>query len=165
MIDIQVNKKCIIDQVIRVTCDRTTTDLRACDPCTPFVSLSHKLRPKNHDISPTAVIHLRPTSDWPVMFYDWLATDIWPGRDRLELPVSLGKSLHEMEISRVTCDRFTTAPNNIRGNWVTYNQSAKTCDQGRIQLQVGSFASEINKFHDRFRRLKVIVELVDFNGE
>ena len=35
--DIRVNKKCIIGQVIRVTCDRTTRDLRA---RTPFVSLS-----------------------------------------------------------------------------------------------------------------------------
>ena len=33
-------KKCTIGQVIRVTCDRTTTDLRAYDPHTPFVSVS-----------------------------------------------------------------------------------------------------------------------------
>ena len=38
--DIRVNKKCIICPVIRVTCDRTTTDLRARDPRTPFLSLS-----------------------------------------------------------------------------------------------------------------------------
>ena len=46
-----------------------------------------------------------------------------------------------------------------------YDWPAKTCDQRRIQLQVGSLASEIDKFHDRFWRLKVVVELVDFNGE
>ena len=33
-------KKCIIGQLIRVTCDRSTTDLRAHDPRTPFISLS-----------------------------------------------------------------------------------------------------------------------------
>ena len=36
----RVNKKFIIGQVIRVTCDSTTTDSRAGDPRTPFVSLS-----------------------------------------------------------------------------------------------------------------------------
>ena len=29
------------------------------------------------------------------------------------------------------------------------DQPAKTCDQRRIQLRVGSLASEIDKFHDR----------------
>ena len=43
-----------------------------------------------------------------------------------------------------------------------YDQPAKTCDQRKIELRVGSLASEIDKFHDR---LKVVVELVDFNGE
>ena len=38
--DIRVNKKCIIGQVIRVACDRTTTNLRARDPRTPFLSQS-----------------------------------------------------------------------------------------------------------------------------
>ena len=60
--DIRVNKKCIIDQVISVSCDSTTTDLRTRDPCTPFV-YRHKLGPQNHNHGPTAVIHLRPTSD------------------------------------------------------------------------------------------------------
>ena len=38
--DIRINKKCIIGQLIRVTCDRTTTDMRAHVPRTPFDSLS-----------------------------------------------------------------------------------------------------------------------------
>ena len=33
--------------------------------------------------------------------------------------------------------------------WFTTNPAAKTCDQKRIQLRVGSLASEIDKFHDR----------------
>ena len=49
----------------------------------------------------------------------------------------------------MTCDRFTTVPNDIRGHRVIYNQPAKTRDQRRIQLRVGSFASEIDKYHDR----------------
>ena len=62
---------------------------------------------QNHNHDPIAVLHLRPTSYWPV-------TDPRPGCDRLELPVWLGKSLHEIKISRVTCGRFTTVPNNTR---------------------------------------------------
>ena len=37
---------------------------------------------------------------------------------------------------------------------MTYDQPAKTCDQGRIQLRVGSLASVIDKFHDRFFTVK-----------
>ena len=59
------------------------------------------------------MIHLRPTSDWPVILCDRLATDPRLGRDRLELPVWLGKSLHEIKISRMTCDRFTIVPSDI----------------------------------------------------
>ena len=121
--DVRVNKKCIIGQVIRGTCDHTTTDLRA---RTPFYR--YKLGPQNHNHGPTAVIHLRPTSDWPLKLCDRLATDPRPGRDRLELPVLLGKSLHEIKISGVTCDRFTTVPNDIRGHRMIYDQPAKTCD-------------------------------------
>ena len=94
-----------------------------------------------------------------------LATDPRPGRDRLELPVWLGKSLPEVKISRVTCERFTTVVNDIRCHRVIYDQPAKTCGQRRIQLRVGSLASEIDMFHDRFWRSKAVMELVDFNGE
>ena len=66
--------------------------------------------------------------------------------------------------SRVTCDRFMTVPNGTRGHRVNYDQPAKTCDQTRIELRVGSLASEIDKFHERFWRPKAVVELVDFNG-
>ena len=83
------------------------------------------------------------------MLCDRLSADPWPRRDRLELPVWLGKSLHQIKISRVTCDRFTTVPNDIRGHRVIYYQPAKTCDKRRIQLRVGSLASEIDKFHVR----------------
>ena len=48
---------------------------------------------------------------------------------------------------------------------MNYDQPAKTCNQRRIQLRVGSLANEIGKLHERFRRLKAVVELVDFNGE
>ena len=135
-----------------------------------FTASSHAIRKSiginsGPRITTTTRPHLRPTSDWPVMLCDRLATDPRLGRDRLELPVWLGKSLHEIKISRVTCDRFTTVPNDMWGHRVIYDQPAKTCDQRRIQLRVGSLASEIHKFHDRFWRLKAAVELVDFNGE
>ena len=94
------------------------------------------------------------------MLCDRLATDLRPGRDRLELPVSLGTSLHEIKF-QVTYDRLTTMPNDIRGSRVNHDQPAKTCDQRRIQLWVGSLASEIDKFHDRFWRLKAIMKPVD----
>ena len=49
-------------------------------------------------------------------------------------------------------------PNYDRVEWhthrVNYDQPAKTCDQRGIQLRVGSLASEINKFHDRFLTVK-----------
>ena len=79
--------------------------------------------------------------------------------------MSLSKILHEIKISRVTCDRLTTVPSDILGHLVNYDQPEKTCDRSRSQLRVGSLANEIDKFHDRFRRLKAVVELVDFNGE
>ena len=56
-------------------------------------------------------------------------------------------------------------PINVRGHWVNYDQPTKMCDQMRIQLRVWSFASEINKFHDRFWRLKTVVVLADFIGK
>ena len=93
------------------------------------------------------------------------ATDLRPRRGRLVFSVSLGRRLHEMTISRVTCDRFTTVLDDIRDNRVNYDQPTKTWDQRRIQLRVESLACEIDKFHDRFWRLKAIVELVDFNGK
>ena len=162
---IRVNENCIISQVIRVTCGCITTDLRARDPGTPFVSLSAKTRAPELWPRPDAVIHLRSTSDSHVMPCDRIATDLRPGRDRLEWPVLLGKDLHEIKISSVTCDRFTTVMNHIRGNRVNHDQPTKTCDQRRIQLRVGSLASAIDKFQDRFWRLKAIVELVDVNGQ
>ena len=90
-----------------MTCVCTTTDLRARDPAGHSYVYQHKLGPQNHNRGgPTAMMHLWPNSDWPVMLCERLATDPRPGRDRFELPVWLDKSLHE--ISRVTCDRFTT---------------------------------------------------------
>ena len=70
------------------------------------------------------------------MLCDQLGTDPRPGRGRLELPVWLGKSLHEIKISRVTCDQFTTMPNDIPGHRLIYDQPAKTCDWRRIHLRV-----------------------------
>ena len=64
--------------------------------------------------------------------------------------MSFSKSLYEIKIARMTCDRFTIVPNDIRGHRVIYDRPAKTCDHRRIQLRVGSLASEIDKFHDRF---------------
>ena len=110
------------------------------------------------------MIHLRPTSDWPVILRDLLATDPQLGRDRLELPIWLGKSLYEIKISRVTCDRFTIVPNDIRGHRVIYDQPAKIYDQRRIQLRVGSLASAIDRFHDRFWRLKACRSCGAFEG-
>ena len=80
----------------------------------------------------------------------------WRGKrpPALELPVWLGKSLHETKISRVTCDRFTIVPNDIRGYRVIYDRPAKTCDQRRIQLRIRSLANEIDNFHDRFLTVK-----------
>ena len=80
--------------------------------------------PQNHNHGANALIHLRPTSDWPVMLCDRLATNLRLGRDRLELPMWLGKKLHEIKNSRVTCDRFTTVANDIRGHRMNYEQPA-----------------------------------------
>ena len=134
-------KKCIIGQVIRVTCNRITTDLRARDSRDPRKSIGIHWGTR---ITNTAVIHLRPTIDWLVMLWDQLATDPRPGRDRLELSVWLGKSLPEIKISRKTCDQFTILPNEIRGHRVIYDQHAKTCNQRRIQLWVGSLANKMD---------------------
>ena len=60
-------QKCIIGQVIRVTCDRTTTDLRARDPRTPSVSLSALTRAPEAQPLPdrrdTLATNLRLTGD------------------------------------------------------------------------------------------------------
>ena len=78
------------------------------------------------------------------MFCDRLAIDLWPGRDRLELPVSLGKSVHEIKNLRVTGDRFTTVPNDIRGNWVNYDlqrlatKGGSSCKLGHLQVKLTS---------------------------
>ena len=151
-----------------MTCDRATADLRARYPCTPFVSLSAKTRSRKPQPRPDR--------------RDTLATDLWPTCDALR-PISNHPTAwarlprvtdvtqqkfawdKNLKISKVTCDRFTTAANEIRGNPVNHDQPAKTCDQRRIQLRVGSLASEIDKFHDRFWQLKAVVDLVDFNGE
>ena len=71
------------------------------------------------------MIHLRSTPKWPVIICGRSATDIRPGRDCLEISVWLGKRLHEIKIQRVTSDRFTTEPNDIRSNQVFYGQPAK----------------------------------------
>ena len=74
--DWHTSKKCITGQVIRLTCDRTTTDLRARDPRTQFVSLSAKTqapesqpRPDRRDTLATDLRltwdALRPISDRP----------------------------------------------------------------------------------------------------
>ena len=105
------------------------------------------------------------TCDRPPTDLWYFATDPRLGRDCLELPVCLGKRLREIKISRVTCDWFTIVQNDILGQRVIYHQPVKTCEQRRIQLRVGSLASEIDKFHDHFWQLKVVVELVNFNGE
>ena len=118
------------------------SDLR---PHRDRLASSHKLGPQNHNQDTTAMIHLRPTSDWQVMLRDWLANDLRPGRDRLKLSMSLGKSWHQIKNRKLTRDRFTTA----QGHRVKYDQPTKTCDK-RIRLWVGSLANEINKFHDRF---------------
>ena len=55
------------------------------------------------------------------MLCDRLATNPRTGPDRLQLPVWLGKSLHEIKISRVSCDRFTIVPHDIRGHRVIYD--------------------------------------------
>ena len=99
------------------------------------------------------------------MLCDHLSTDPWPGLDHLELPVWLSKSVHEIKISRVTCEWFTIVLNDMQSHGVIYDWLAKTCDQRRIQLRVGSLTSEIDKFHDSFWQLKVVVELVDFNND
>ena len=148
-----------------MTCDRTRTDLRARDPHMPFVSLLAKTRalePRTRlDHSDTLATDLRLTCDALRPISDRPTTWAQPP----QVTCVTRQNLHEIKISRVTCDRFTTVPNDIRGNRVTYDQPTKTCDLRRIQLRVGSLASEIDKFHDRFWWLKAIVELVDFNGE
>ena len=88
------------------------------------------------------------------MLCDRLLTNLWPGHNRPELPVWLGKSLHEIKFSWVNYDWFMTVPNDIRGHQVNRYQPAKTCDQRRIQLRVGSLTSEIDKFQDRFLTVK-----------
>ena len=131
----------------------TTAPRQTCELATlarhPLV-YRHKFGLQNHDRRDTLATDLRLTCD----VCDRLATDLRPGRDRLELLMSLDKSLHEIKNSGVTCDRFTSVPNDIRGTRVNYDRPAETCDQRRIQLRVGSLASEIDNFHDRFWCLK-----------
>ena len=153
----------MIGHVVRVTYDRTTIDLATLARHSQVYR--HILKPQNQNHGPTAVIHLRPTPDWLVMLCDRLATNPRPRHDRLELLIWLSKNVHQIKNSRMSCDRFTIVPNNIRGHRVIYDQPAKTCDQRRTQLAVGSLASEIDKFHDRFWRLKAVAELIDFNGK
>ena len=81
-------------------------------------------------------MHLRPTSDWPLLC-DRLTTDPRPGRDRIELLVWLGKSFHEIKMSRVTCDRFTIVPNDIRGRRVIYDRPAKIATKGGSSFELG----------------------------
>ena len=106
----------------------------------------------------TVGIHLWPTSNWPVMLWDQLATDLWPVRDRLLLPAWLGKSLHELDI----CNWFTTMPNDIRGHWVNYDQPSRLLTKGGSSCELAHLQV---KFHDCFSWLKVVLELVDFNGK
>ena len=62
-----------------------------------FISINLGPRTTTTVRPPWYTWELRPTSDWPVMFCDWLTTDLRPGPDRLELLVWLGKSLHEIK--------------------------------------------------------------------
>ena len=156
-------QKCIIGQIIRVTFDRTTTELRARHPRTPFVSRTVYTRGPQPQSRPDC--HDTLATEWLVMLCDRLANNLPHGRDLLQIPVSLGKSLHEIKISRLTYNWFTTMPNDIRSHRVNYDQPAKTGDQRRIHLRVESLASEIDICHDRFWQLKAVVELVDFNSE
>ena len=108
--DIRVNKKCIIGQVIRVTCNCTTPDLRARDPRTPFVSISAltrspepQPRPDRHD---TLATDLRLTCDVLRPIGDQSTT--WTRLPRV-ICVTQQKFLWNKNF-KVTCDRFTVVP-------------------------------------------------------
>ena len=108
-------------------------------------SIKHKLGPQNHNHGPIAVIHSRPTSRLTCNALRSMATDPRPRLDRLELPVWLGKSVHEMKISRVTCDQFTIVPNDIRSHRVIYDRPAtkggSSCEFGHSQVKLTSSAT------------------------
>ena len=115
--------------------------------------------PQNHNHGPTAVIHLRPTSDWPVMFCDRLATDLRPGPDRFELPVWLGKVY--MRRKKFKSD---LRPIYDRAEWHTRpsSESRPTCDRRRIQVRVGTLVNETDKFHDLADQLPINREFGHF---
>ena len=148
-----VSLQTIIDRSFRhccYACDCIITDLRARDRRKPFVSLS----------ALTRAPELRPRPDRR----DTLATDLRLTSDTLR-PIS-DRPTTWARITFVTRQMFAWKKNQewlatdlrpcrtTRGNRVNYDQPTKTCDQGRIQLRVGSLASEIDKFHGRFWRLK-----------
>ena len=110
-------------RVIRETCDRTTTDFRARGPRTTF--------------------------DWALMFCNRLAINLPPVRDRLELPVWLGKSLHGRK--KIKSDLRPIYDRAERHTWITTNpQRLVNKGVSRRCHRVGSLPSEIDKFHDRF---------------
>ena len=137
-----------------MTCDRTTTDVRARDPRMSFVSLSawtrapeSQSRPDRRDTLSTDLRltcnALRPISDRPTT---WAR----PPRVTCLARQKFAWDKHFKSDLRSIYDRVewhTRPPSDLR----------PTCDQRRIQLRVGSLASEIDKFHDRFWRLKAIV--------
>ena len=138
-----------------MSCCCSTTDLRARDPRTPFVRLSAQTRapkpqprPNRNDTLVTdlrlSCDVLRPISDRPTA---------WARPPRVTC-VTRQNLLEIKKNSRVTCDRFTTVPKDIRGHQMDYDQPAKTCDQRRIQLRIGSLAIETYKLHDRFLTVK-----------
>ena len=98
----------------------------------------HKFGLQNHSHGPTAMIHLRPTSDWAVMFCDRLATDLLHGHDRLELPVWLGKSL--LEIKKKFKSDLRPIYNRAERHTRPSNGLRPTCKD--FQLRIESLAIE-----------------------
>ena len=96
-------------------------------------------------------------SDWHTSkqkVYNWLSnkSDSRPHHERLfssrpshairksiylELTVSVSKSLHEINISRVTCDRRRTVPNHVRSNRVDHDQPARLATKGGSSCELG----------------------------
>ena len=104
---------------------------------------------------------------------DWPPTDLWCFATDWRPTHDLGTTaLSFLSDSSKVCMRWKYQEwlaTDLRSCRMTYEAiewfTTKTCDQRGIQLRVGSLTSEIDKFHDRFWQLKVVVELVDFNGK
>ena len=91
------------------------------------------------------MIHLRPTSDWPVMLCDRLVTDPRPGRDLLKLPVWLGKSLHEIKIQEWLATDLRSCRMTYEAiEWFTTElrrfatKGGSSCELGHSQLKLTS---------------------------